>query len=343
MRSDPLTLASDGEPDSGGTLDGVAGARDTIGTDVEILWGGQADDRLTGNDRDNYLWGGAGADVLSGGPGFDYADYSDRDESVTVAPDGQPDSGGTSDGPVGARDTVATDIEGIFGGYGDDRLFGSAVPNYLDAGAGDDLVDSRGGGDDVDVCGDGIDTALADPVIDDVDPTCERINPPPAATPSPTPTPSATPTVSPAAVPAPGRTAPRATFKLPRQTLAHALAHGLRLRVSCSEACRVDATMTLGARTAKTLGLAKTKRAVVVARGAAGSGGSVVVRFTAKARRRLAHVRHVTLTLVVHATDADGNRATIRRTVTLTRSRATLAAAFRWRIRGAPTAALTGR
>ena len=123
-----------------------------------------------------------------------------------------------------------------------------------------------------------------------MDPERETINPPP---PAPT-TPSATPAPPPAAVAPEDRTAPRATVKLPRQTLAHALDHGLRLRVGCSEACRVDAQLTLGGRIAKALGLAKTEARRRRRPAAARAGGAVVLRFTAKARRRLAHTRRVT-------------------------------------------------
>ncbi len=142
-RTEPLTIAIDDAPTSGGALDGPPGARDIIGHDVEGLWGGAGDDRLTGDGGDNLLYGGDGADVRIGGDGADAADYSDRDASVTVSLDGRPQSGNAADGPVGARDPVSADVEAILGGAGDDALTGGPIPNYLDGSAGDDLLDAR--------------------------------------------------------------------------------------------------------------------------------------------------------------------------------------------------------
>jgi Ca2+-binding RTX toxin-like protein len=58
---------------SGNADDGLAGARDTIATDVENLRGGTAGDTLTGNGAANEIDGGAGtgADTLKGGHGAD--------------------------------------------------------------------------------------------------------------------------------------------------------------------------------------------------------------------------------------------------------------------------------
>lgn len=58
--------------DGGDGDDGEAGEGDTIGSDVEDLYGGAGADRLTGSDDDNVLYGVAGADVLTGGAGDDY-------------------------------------------------------------------------------------------------------------------------------------------------------------------------------------------------------------------------------------------------------------------------------
>lgn len=55
---------------SGGN-DGQFGERDTIGSDVENLYGGSGDDHLTGNSKDNLILGGAGNDVIFGGAGND--------------------------------------------------------------------------------------------------------------------------------------------------------------------------------------------------------------------------------------------------------------------------------
>ncbi len=53
--------AIDGRPGSGGAPDG---AGDTIGGDVEAMFGGDGPDTLSGNAAANYLDGGAGDDTL---------------------------------------------------------------------------------------------------------------------------------------------------------------------------------------------------------------------------------------------------------------------------------------
>ena len=60
--------------------DGQAGEHDTVGADVETVYGGWGSDRITGNAADNFLQGGGGNDILLGGAGNDYLDgQSDRD------------------------------------------------------------------------------------------------------------------------------------------------------------------------------------------------------------------------------------------------------------------------
>ena len=98
---------------SGNADDGAPDARDTIAEDVEALFGGTGDDRLTGNAADNLLDGGAGADVLSGAGGLDLADYTLRSAAVDLAINDAPTSGNADDGPSGARDSIRTDIEGL--------------------------------------------------------------------------------------------------------------------------------------------------------------------------------------------------------------------------------------
>ena len=62
--------------------------------------------------------------------------------SVTI--DDLADDGGDADGPAGARDNVATDVENLVGGDGDDTLAGSAGRNDLNGGPGaDSLAEGR--------------------------------------------------------------------------------------------------------------------------------------------------------------------------------------------------------
>jgi uncharacterized delta-60 repeat protein len=138
--------------------------RDTVYDDVEIVRGGSGNDRIDsfraaygngGNDTliaDFYtpsaLWGGDGDDLFIGGPrgdyfrgeaGVDTVTYGGRGGAVTVSIDGV-----ANDGGPGENDNVYTDVENLVGGYGDDKLTGSAADNVLDGGDGDD--DLRGGG-----------------------------------------------------------------------------------------------------------------------------------------------------------------------------------------------------
>ena len=51
--------------------DGAAGEGDTIGAEIEIIRGGNGNDRLLGTGRDDILIGGPGNDVIAGGSGDD--------------------------------------------------------------------------------------------------------------------------------------------------------------------------------------------------------------------------------------------------------------------------------
>ena len=64
---------------------------------------------------------------------------------MTVTIDDVADDGSASDGPVGARDNVVSDVENLVGGNGADSLTGSAVNNSLDGGAGADRFSGLGG------------------------------------------------------------------------------------------------------------------------------------------------------------------------------------------------------
>lgn len=352
-RTAAVVVSIDAAPASGGALDGPVGARDRVAHDVEGLLGGAGDDRLTGDAGDNLLYGGRGADHLAGGAGGDAADYSDRDEGVVVALDGRPASGSASDGAPGARDSIAVDVEAIFGGAGDDTLTGNERPNLLDGADGDDELHSADEDVDLDACGNGTDTAFVDD-YDAVDDSCERVNPlADTPRPTPTPTPTLTPTPTPAPSPAPrDTTAPKLVLAVPsRQTLRQALTRGLRASASCSEACTTRAQLALRARDAKRLRLGDGRKPVVVARATARRSGPLTLRFTARARRRMAPARSVTLTLTVEATDVAGNATSERRTVKLssrpvTATRAAAATARRLnglRARARRPAGLLGR
>jgi len=124
----------------------------------DALHGGPGRDRLYGGSGDDYLTGDDGgsgkvyADLLSGGSGTDIAAYAEYNIPVTVDLDGAKGD----DGAAGEHDTVAADVESIYGGRGDDHLTGSARANFISGQAGADTI--RGGaGDDYLVGLDGVD------------------------------------------------------------------------------------------------------------------------------------------------------------------------------------------
>lgn len=319
-------------------LDGVAGddgapsEGDSVGADVEGIWGGAGADQLTGNGEDNLLDGGLGADTLRGLGGFDLADYSDRLAAVSVDLDGQVGD----DGESGEGDTVVTDVEDVNGGAGDDVLVGDGAENLLVGGAGADTLDGGPGSDglfgddggdllrsndgveDGDICGAGPDSVVAD-FTDFVEVDCEQVQRIAAGDPAP-PLPPARPAPPlPPALPAPpDTTAPVPTVKIRPAGLSRTLRRGFVAAVTCGEPCTVNARLSIKRKIAK-----RRKVPRLVARGAARIAApgttTVVLQFHRSVRRRLAGVRVLRATLVISARDAAGNAAEIERSVTIRR------------------------
>jgi hypothetical protein len=142
----------------GSRLDGGAG-RDRLqgpvavgalfvgGPGNDAMTGGPLPDRFESKRRD-------GRDTMAGGgppplvdadyfPGYDEVFYA-RSTSVRVQLDGRPNDGGRRE-----RDNVLN-IEGVWGGRGDDVLIGSRADETLFGGAGRDLLRGRGGADRLD-------------------------------------------------------------------------------------------------------------------------------------------------------------------------------------------------
>jgi Ca2+-binding RTX toxin-like protein len=136
------------------------------GDDFDYLWGGPGDDRLYGEAGRDYMVGEAGDDTLDGGADFnemiadtdtgadvyhgagtDFVYYRDRTPDLTITADDLAD-----DGELGEHDNVGSDIEGIYGGRGNDRITSSATGStraFLNGYAGDDVLMLRkpGGAD----------------------------------------------------------------------------------------------------------------------------------------------------------------------------------------------------
>jgi Ca2+-binding RTX toxin-like protein len=114
------------------------------------LDGGSGNDQLTGGSGNDLLAGGLGSDLLRGGGGSDTVSYSDTPNGIGVHADldgATGDDGSSADGPAGARDTIAADVENLEGSLADDVLIGNAGPNIINARGGHDQIQGLGGGD----------------------------------------------------------------------------------------------------------------------------------------------------------------------------------------------------
>jgi Ca2+-binding RTX toxin-like protein len=116
------------------------------------LRGEAGDDTLEGGIGNDVLFGGAGNDYLVGGADRDAVDYSGATSGVTVTLALSPllavGATGTARGLDVGLDTLANDIENIFGGAGNDSLTGqNFVANEISGGAGDDTLHGIGTSD----------------------------------------------------------------------------------------------------------------------------------------------------------------------------------------------------
>jgi Ca2+-binding RTX toxin-like protein len=114
------------------------------------LRGGDGNDRLVGGSGDDTLIGGFGSDVLQGGDGSDTASYSEVGNRLGVRADldgAVGDDGSSEDGPAGARDTIAADVENLDGTSTDDVLIGNTGSNIINASGGHDQIQGLGGND----------------------------------------------------------------------------------------------------------------------------------------------------------------------------------------------------
>jgi Ca2+-binding RTX toxin-like protein len=319
----PVSLTLDGLAN-----DGLAGEGDEIEGYVEDLRGGDGADTLVGDDGDNVLDGGPGADVMRGGAGIDGVDYSDREHAVQADLDGA----AGDDGEAGEGDTIGADVEGLFGGSGDDTLTANALDGFLvgdagndhlvdlggedfiDAGAGADEVEAADGGEDEIHCGAGSDKLWADR-IDDEAPDCETvvIGARTALTPGPVvigitgPGPPSRAPVTPI-----DRIAPHATLRVdPRPRSLRVRALGLAVAITCDERCATSAQLRAAPATVKAL-----KRRGVRASGVLADAGTnqltpgrqtLRVFLNATGRRALHRLLAGTYVLTVRVTDAAGN------------------------------------
>lgn len=126
-------------------------ARGWSGNDVifggkagDKLFGDGGTDQLYGNGGDDRLDGGSGSfDLLSGGDGNDVADYSRREEDLSLSIK----RGGYDDGAAGENDNIRDDVEAIASGEGDDTITGWKFDDTLFGGDGDDSINGDDGRD----------------------------------------------------------------------------------------------------------------------------------------------------------------------------------------------------
>jgi Ca2+-binding RTX toxin-like protein len=171
-------------PFNDGRLRSGGSEGDDIPSNVERVFGGNQDDRLTGtsghqelvgNPGNDILDGGSGPDTLNGGGGFDTADYADRTARIFVTVG--PGAATGDDGAAGEGDTVDASVEHVIGGLSADRLTGLAGFQLLEGGPGGDVIDAGAGDDrvlgganaDVLIAGPGEDSADAGDGVDSVD------------------------------------------------------------------------------------------------------------------------------------------------------------------------------
>jgi Ca2+-binding RTX toxin-like protein len=117
---------------------------------ASLLRAGDGNDRVFGGTGDDTLVGGFGSDLLQGGPGSDTVSYSEISYRLGVRADldgAVGDDGSSEDGPAGARDTIAADVENLEGTGTNDVLIGNTGPNVIDGSGGNDQVQGLGGDD----------------------------------------------------------------------------------------------------------------------------------------------------------------------------------------------------
>ncbi len=173
-RARDLTITLDDQAN-----DGETGEGDNLLGSIDLIFGGLANDSITGregnetligDEGNDLLDGGAGEDTLDGGGGADVYRGGDGIDSADVIGTTQGRSFAVNlsvtlddianDGAAGERDNVGSDVEDVATDAANDTLVGTAGFNVLNGRGGNDTVDG-GAGNDVLRGGPGDDTILA--------------------------------------------------------------------------------------------------------------------------------------------------------------------------------------
>ena len=122
------------------------GGNDTLvgGNVADRLYGGPGNDDLRGFDGDDVLLGGRGNDILNGGDGTDIASFYYERFAITVDIDAHTDDGAAR---FDERDNLKADIEGVEATNFDDRLTGSGSGDLLSGLNGRDTLIGGAGQD----------------------------------------------------------------------------------------------------------------------------------------------------------------------------------------------------
>ncbi len=155
---------TDPEDDKDTVFGGAGDDRIITGDDNDVIDGGTGSDRISAGFDDDTVYGRTGFDLIEGGEGNDYIEGGAGDDIIfggledpfadlVSFPDDEPDTNGFQDlVPENNGDT-------IFGGNGNDSIFGQDDDDTLFGGAGNDYVDGDVD-DDVIALGDGDDTGI---------------------------------------------------------------------------------------------------------------------------------------------------------------------------------------
>jgi Ca2+-binding RTX toxin-like protein len=132
----------------------------------DTLLGDKGDDKLFGGADDDLMYFGQGKDSLDGGDGRDIAFFASTIFGVGEIVDLNLDLRKTGFQSIDGGDKVKFyTVEGIAGGYGDDKLIGDLFGNLLSGDQGSDTL-LGGGGDDSVYGGDGADVLQGGEGID---------------------------------------------------------------------------------------------------------------------------------------------------------------------------------
>jgi|GEM_PF-3354108 len=130
------------------SIENIKGSNDAIARDQLI--GDIYDNKLYGQQGNDFLEGGLGADVLDGGAGWDTARYTKSSAGVSINLATNINTGGDAQGDMlyGIEGVLGSGFaDTLKGGSGNDTLNGAAGNDVLYAGAGSDTLTGGAGAD----------------------------------------------------------------------------------------------------------------------------------------------------------------------------------------------------